>query len=108
MDNLWGRKGKRAWQYLEEQPGLTEASIVAAGLGYIPGGYREWQAIEGLRVPFGITIPWMARGVIRSIKVRHAVGEQRYQQVGLATSQVVCIWVISFSTIIHPHYGRRV
>ena len=81
MDTLWGKAGKRAWQYLEVERGLTEKTIVNADLGYIPGDYREWKTIEGLRVPCGITIPWFADGAIWGIKVRRAVGQQRYQQV---------------------------
>ncbi len=82
MDTLWGRAGKRAWEYLERQRGLTEDTIIQAGLGYIPGDYREWREIEGLKVPCGITIPWHANGAIWGIKVRRAAGEQRYHQVG--------------------------
>ncbi|MBZ0292773.1 MAG: toprim domain-containing protein [Anaerolineae bacterium] len=81
MDTLWGREGKRAWRYLEEERGLTEDTIIRAGLGYVPGDYREWKTIEGLSVPCGITIPWLADGAIWGIKVRRAAGEQRYHQV---------------------------
>jgi DNA primase len=82
METLWGREGKRAWYYLEVQRGLTEETIIRAGLGYVPGDYHEWKEIEGLRVPCGITIPWFADGAIWGIKVRRAAGEQRYHQVG--------------------------
>lgn len=82
MDILWGQEGKRAWRYLEEERGLTEDTIVAAGLGYVPGDYRDWKTIEGLNVPCGITIPWFASGAIWGIKVRRSAGEQRYHQVG--------------------------
>ena len=81
MDTLWGKEGKRAWHYLEEERGLTEDMIIRAGLGYVPGDYREWRTIDGLKVPCGITIPWFAEGAIWGIKVRRAAGEQRYQQV---------------------------
>ena len=81
MDTLWGGEGKRAWRYLEEERGLTEKTIVEAGLGYVPGDYREWKTIEGLNVPCGITIPWFASGALWGIKVRRAAGEQRYHQV---------------------------
>jgi len=87
MDMLWGNEGKRAWHYLEEERGLTEKTIVDAGLGYIPGDYREWKTIEGLNVPCGITIPWFASGAIWGIKVRRAAGEQRYHQVGGGNSK---------------------
>jgi DNA primase len=81
MDTLWGREGKRAWAYLEEQRGLEEKTIIDANLGYIPGDYQEWREFEGLRVPCGITIPWYADGAIWGIKVRRAAGDLRYQQV---------------------------
>lgn len=80
MDTLWGKEGKRAWRYLEEERGLIEDVIVAAGLGYIPGHYQEWKMIEGLNIPCGITIPWFADDSIWGIKVRRAAGQQRYQQ----------------------------
>jgi DNA primase len=82
VDTLWSRAGRRAWDYLEQQRGLTEDTILHAGLGYIPGGYCEWRDIAGLKVPCGITIPWYASGAIWGIKVRRAAGEQRYHQVG--------------------------
>lgn len=81
MDTLWGREGKRAWRYLEEERGLTEDTIIWAGLGYVPGDHREWKTVEGLSVPCGITIPWFAEDAIWGIKVRRAAGEQRYHQV---------------------------
>lgn len=82
MNILWGKEGKRAWEYLRKQRGLSEGTIVDAGLGYIPGDYREWKTIEGLKVPCGITIPWMTYGgAIWGIKVRRAAGQQRYHQV---------------------------
>ena len=49
--------------------------------GYIPGQPTEWNQIERLKVPCGITIPWYAEGALWGIKVRRAAGEQRYQQV---------------------------
>jgi len=82
VKNLWSREGKRAWDYLEQQRGLSNASITRSDLGYIPGDYREWREIEGLKVPCGITIPWRANDAIWGIKVRRAAGEQRYHQVG--------------------------
>ncbi len=51
IDTLWSREGKRAWNYLATERGLTEETIVDAGFGYIPGGHREWKAIAGLNVP---------------------------------------------------------
>jgi len=82
MDTLWGKAGRRAWAYLTEQRGLSERTIIDAGLGYIPGEYWQWKTIEGLKVPCGITIPWMTYGnAIWGIKVRRAAGQQRYHQV---------------------------
>lgn len=81
MDTLWGKEGKRAWDYLATERGLTEKTIVDAGLGYIPGGHHEWKTVAGLNVPCGIVIPWFGEGVIWGIKVRRAAGEPRYQQV---------------------------
>jgi DNA primase len=81
MQRLWGPEGVRAWAYLEQQRGLTEDTIVRAGLGYIPGRYDEWLDIDGLKVPCGITIPWYADHRLWGIKVRRAAGDQRYHQV---------------------------
>ncbi|QPC83653.1 toprim domain-containing protein [Phototrophicus methaneseepsis] len=81
METLYSEKGQAAWRYLEEERGLTEKSIVEAGLGYIPGHHKEWKALFGLKVPCGITIPWMTGHTIWGIKVRRAAGQQRYQQV---------------------------
>jgi DNA primase len=80
MDTLWGAEGRRAWAYLEAR-GLSEKTIVNAGLGYVPGRPDEWREIAGLNVPCGITIPWYADRKIWGIKVRRAAGKQRYQQV---------------------------
>ena len=81
METLWGREGEKAWHYLEQVRGLSEKTIIDAGLGYIPGDYRQWRTLYGLNVPCGITIPWMTRDTIWGIKVRRAAGEQRYHQV---------------------------
>ena len=83
IHNLWDEVGHKALQYLVERRGLTKATIARHGLGFIPGHHREWQTIEGLTVPCGVTIPWSTRGsIIWGIKVRRAAGQQRYQQVG--------------------------
>ncbi|MAU11842.1 MAG: hypothetical protein CL607_18595 [Anaerolineaceae bacterium] len=81
MNTLWGKEGKAAWRYLQEERGLTEKTIVEAGLGYIPGHYREWKDLLGLKVPCGISLPWMTHHTIWGIKVRRSAGQQRYQQV---------------------------
>lgn len=80
-DRLWRTEGRRALDYLKTKRGLSEDTIDAAQLGYISGEPREWNAIDGLKVPCRITIPWYAHGVVWGIKVRRASGEQRYQEV---------------------------
>ena len=80
-DTLWSRAGERARRYLEGERGLSAATIAGAGLGYIPGDYRAWRTVAGLRVPCGITIPWLADGALWAVKVRRSAGEPRYQQV---------------------------
>lgn len=79
--NLWSEQGERALHYLKEQRGLTETIILEARLGYIPGDYQDWTTLYGLPVPCGITIPWYADQILWGVKVRRAVGQQRYQQV---------------------------
>ncbi len=80
-DRLWRSEGRRALAYLKAKRGLSERVIAVAQLGYIPGQPYEWNSVEGLKVPCGITIPWYADGAIWGIKVRRATGGQRYQQV---------------------------
>ena len=59
---------------------MTDETIQAAQLGYIPDRPHEWLEVDGIKVPCGITIPWYADGAIWGIKVRRSAGEQRYQQ----------------------------
>jgi DNA primase len=80
-DRLWQTEGRRALTYLKTRRGLSESIIATAQLGYIPGKPNEWKRIEKVRVPCGIAIPWYADGALWGIKVRRAMGEQRYQQV---------------------------
>src|SRR5579871_2320818 len=80
-ERLWSSEGRRALAYLKTKRGLSEGIIATAQLGYIPGQPNEWNKVEGLKVPCGITIPWYADGALCGIKVRRAAGEQRYQQV---------------------------
>ena len=79
-DYLWQPQGQRALDYLRNKRGLTDESIQAAQLGYIPGRPHEWIEMDGIKIPCGITIPWYADGAIWGIKVRRSAGEQRYQQ----------------------------
>jgi len=78
---LWAPAGGRALAYLRWGRGLNDDIITAARLGYVAGAPSAWETVEGLNVPCGITIPWIAEGAIWGIKVRRAAGEQRYQQV---------------------------
>jgi len=79
-DILWSLGGEAALLYLLER-GLTTRTIREARLGYVPGDFQEWQVIEGLRVPCGITIPWFAADSLWAVKVRRAAGEPKYQQI---------------------------
>lgn len=81
VDNLHSSGGKKALDYLLNQRGLSIATILHAELGYIPGHFTQWQKIEGLNVPCGITIPWVANDAIWGIKVRRAAGDRRYDQI---------------------------
>lgn len=80
VDTLHSKDGQRALDYLINR-GLAFGTILHAELGYIPGHYTQWQKIEGLNVPCGITIPWMANDAIWGIKVRRAAGDKRYEQI---------------------------
>ncbi len=39
-------------------------------LGVVPGDLHEWREIAGLKVAWGITIPWFAAGVLWAVKIR--------------------------------------
>jgi hypothetical protein len=60
---------------------LSTRTIRAARLGYVPGDFREWRTLEGLEVPCGITIPWIAADALWAVKVRRAYGSPKYQQI---------------------------
>ena len=81
QERLWSPAGGRALAYLRWGRGLNDDIITAARLGYVAGAPSAWETVEGVPVPCGITIPWIAEGAIWGIKVRRAAGEQRYQQV---------------------------
>lgn len=81
MDNLHSTAGKRALDYLMIQRGLGIGTILNAELGYIPGHFTNWATLEGLKVPCGITIPWIANDAIWGIKVRRSAGDKRYEQI---------------------------
>jgi len=84
-DKLWSMDGQSALSYLFQR-GLTSHTIKAARLGYIPGGQRGWQMLDGLNVPSGIVIPWFAAGALWAVKVRRAVGEPKYAQIAGGSS----------------------
>ena len=79
-ERLWQPQGQHALNYLKLKRGLDEDIIRAGQLGFIPGNHWEWNEVNGLKVPCGISIPWYADGAIWGIKVRRSAGEQRYQQ----------------------------
>lgn len=82
---LWSSAGEPALNYLLER-GLTAAVIRDAQLGYIPGNYRDWHELSGLRVPCGITIPWFAAEALWAVKVRRATGFPKYVQIAGGSS----------------------
>jgi len=82
---LWSSVGEPALNYLLGR-GLTSAVIRDAQLGYIPGDYRGWCEIEGLKVPCGITIPWFAVDALWAVKVRRATGFPKYVQIAGGSS----------------------
>lgn len=77
---LWSEIGEPALNYLTGR-GLTTRTIRAARLGYVPGDFRQWRAIEDMDVPCGITIPWFAADSLWAVKVRRAYGTPKYQQI---------------------------
>jgi hypothetical protein len=79
-DTLWSDVGEPALNYLIGR-GLTTRTIRSARLGYVPGDFRGWRVIEGMDVPCGITIPWLASGALWAVKVRRAYGTPKYQQI---------------------------
>ncbi len=81
-ETLWSVRGEQALAYLLAR-GLQTSIIQAAHLGYIPGGSRQWRTIAGMRVPCGITIPWLtgAEEELWAVKVRRAAGFPKYVQI---------------------------
>jgi DNA primase len=78
---LWSDVGERARRWLMEVRGLREETIRQARLGYVPGGFSEWQTMAGLSVPCGVLIPWLIDGDVWGLKVRRSTGKPKYQQV---------------------------
>ncbi len=84
-ETLWSSDGEPALNYLFDR-GLTSAVIRDARLGYIPGDYRGWRGLCGLKVPCGITIPWFAADALWGVKVRRATGFPKYVQIAGGSS----------------------
>ncbi|MCD4684493.1 MAG: hypothetical protein K8S97_00965, partial [Anaerolineae bacterium] len=83
---LWEAPGEAALTYLLEERGLTARTIREARLGVIPGGCRQWQAMAGLNVPCGITIPWITGATLWAVKVRRLHGRVKYVQIAGGSS----------------------
>ena len=84
-DTLWSSAGERALTYLLDR-GLSTTTIRQARLGFLPGDFREWREIAGLKVPCGITIPWFAADALWTVKVRRAYGDPKYVQIAGGSS----------------------
>jgi len=85
-ETLWSGQGEQALAYLLEKRGLETRTVRAARLGYIPGDYRDWRTIAGLKVPCGITIPWFTGETLWVVKVRRANDEPKYAQIADGSS----------------------
>jgi len=85
-DILWSSQGEQALTYLLEKRGLETHTIRAARLGYVPGDYWDWRTIAGLKVPCGITIPWITGETLWAVKVRRANDEPKYAQIAGGSS----------------------
>ncbi|HZU04872.1 MAG TPA: hypothetical protein VFB73_02780, partial [Chloroflexota bacterium] len=83
---LWSPDGAAALRYLREERGLSDATIQAAGLGYVPvevydPPYKWGLTGKRVYVPPGITIPVEAHGALWALKVRRLDGSiPRYIQ----------------------------
>jgi DNA primase len=81
---LWSPVGARALGYLQEQRGLSAATIRAAQLGYLPAERYEPPAAWGLDgerhvwLPAGLVIPCEAQGALWYAKIRRPSGEPKY------------------------------
>jgi DNA primase len=81
-ENLWSVQGEPTLSYLIRR-GLQESTIHAAHLGLIPGSSNQWHTIAGLKVPCGITIPWLTNGdeILWMVKVRRENDSPKYVQI---------------------------
>jgi hypothetical protein len=78
---LWQAPGEQALAHLLDGRGLEPRTIREARLGVVPGGYRQWRTIAGLRVPCGIAIPWFTGETLWAVKVRRESGQPKYVQI---------------------------
>lgn len=84
-DRLWSHAGARPRAWLRDVRGLSEGTILAAGLGYLAADRREPPAAWGLAeahapvwLPRGITIPWAAEGHLWRVNIRRPAGRPKY------------------------------
>ncbi len=80
-DRLWEGPYEWALRYLLDERGLQPRTIRQARLGVMPGGYRQWVSMAGLRVPCGIVIPWFTDETLWAVKVRRESGQPKYEQI---------------------------
>jgi len=80
-ETLWSSQGEDALAYLVEKRGLESRTIREARLGYVPGDYRQWRTIAGLKVPCGIVLPWITDETLWAVKVRRAADQPKYEQI---------------------------
>jgi DNA primase len=85
-DRLWDGPDEWALSYLLEKRGLQPRTIRQARLGVMPGGYRQWRMMAGLRVPCGIVIPWFTGETLWAVKVRRESGQPKYVQISGGSS----------------------
>lgn len=92
VDVLWDDTGARARSWLASR-GITEHTMVSAGLGYCPEDTFDDPAVWGLPIeharvytPRGIVIPWRIGGEVWRVNVRRpvtpaqvAAGEAKYR-----------------------------
>ncbi len=85
-ERLWDGPEEWALSYLLDQRGLQSRTIRQARLGLMPGGYRQWRTLAGLRVPCGIVIPWFTGETLWAVKVRRESGQPKYVQISGGSS----------------------
>lgn len=80
FDELWGKDGLKALEYLKKR-GISEAVIEEAGLGYNSHDeYAKWGETD-VFMPRGIVIPWVIDKAIWKVNIRRPEGEPKYLQI---------------------------